>query len=265
MIKPSLCSHMISPNIMLIKVSMLLARAWYWLCSHRNRIFCQVWHHTFSDVTHHIPAEYFAKHFGRMFCMWQMCHMWPGITLVCTIHSVKYCLINNFQHLLLHIPSIFTTFNLPTLPGWLVDCGLSTISVRTKVLELSPCSKGTANQPTCGEWDARPDTLLGIKPGSPAQKPKGMPLHQPSPTSPETALTAQHWQTKQPASWKSIMPLSGRIFCQWHHTVLHQQQSQPLRGPKTLTAHASWNIIPEYFRCKQVFCFTFAICASHSI
>ena len=30
-------------------------------CSHHGRIFGQVWCHTFGDITHHIPAEYFAK------------------------------------------------------------------------------------------------------------------------------------------------------------------------------------------------------------
>ena len=70
---------------------------------------------------------------------------------------------------------------LKTFGGWLVGCGLSTISVRTKALELSPCSKGTANRPICGDWDAYPGALPGIEPGSPAQKPKCIPLRQPSP------------------------------------------------------------------------------------
>ena len=37
------------------------------------------------------------------------------------------------------------------LVGWLVGCGLSTISVTTKVQELSPCSKETANRHTYGK------------------------------------------------------------------------------------------------------------------
>ena len=34
---------------------------------------------------------------------------------------------------------------------WLAGCEVITISVRTKALELSPCSKGTANRPICGD------------------------------------------------------------------------------------------------------------------
>ena len=149
-------------------------------CSYSSRIFCQVWCHTSGDVTHRIPAKYFAEHFSRIFCTWQMCHMWPSITLVCTFHSVKYCLIDNFQCLFLHIPSVLTTFNLPT--------------------------------------------------------------------SPEITLAAPDWPTKWPTSQKSIMPLSGRIFCRLRHTVWCQGQWRPLCGLNTLSAHASWSMIPEYLQ-----------------
>ena len=89
----------------------------------------------------------------------------------------EYCLIDNFQHVLFHIPPVFNTVNSPTLP--------------------------------------------------------------------ESTLSAPNWWTKWPASLKSVMPLSGQIFCCWHHTVWHQEQWRPLRGPMSCTEPASWNIIPE--------------------
>ena len=55
-------------------------------CSFRGRIVCQVWRHTFSDVTRRVAAEYFVEHLHWIFCRWQMCWMWSGITVVWTFH-----------------------------------------------------------------------------------------------------------------------------------------------------------------------------------
>ena len=85
-------------------------------CSYRGRIFCQAWRHAFGDVTRRVAAEYFAEHLGKIFCRWQMRQMWPGITVAWTFDSVLYCLSDNFQHLFLHIPSVFPTVNLTTSP-----------------------------------------------------------------------------------------------------------------------------------------------------
>ena len=89
-------------------------------------LFCRVWRHTFGDAILHIAAEYFAEHLGRIFCRWQICQMWPGITVVCTFHSVKYCLIYNFQcsfvHIFLDLPQLIYQHPLKQYPlcqnGW---------------------------------------------------------------------------------------------------------------------------------------------------
>ena len=46
------------------------------------------------------------------------------------------------------------------------------------------------------------------------------------PASPEPELAVPDWLTKRSASRKSILPLSGRIFCRWCHTLWHHPSTQ---------------------------------------
>ena len=62
------------------------------------------WHHMLHC------HKTFSEHFGRIFCEWQMCQMWPNITVVWAFHSVQYCL---------SIFNVFPCIFLHLLPQWI--------------------------------------------------------------------------------------------------------------------------------------------------